>query len=384
MFMLIFNICTNSNILTLFLILKYLFTIICILLPIIMMYRILVPLFKVVISGDKLTNELSGVFKSFIAALVVFLLPGIINYAFTRLIPLNSIFSECYNNATYDNVVKYRELEEIERKENQDQYERDVAESIEKAEAEEKEKNEKLQDIRDEFIDDEVSTGSSQSGGNSSSGSSSSNNDSGNNVGSSNSPSSGDNMLMPATANIIIGDSRTVGMCAAITGDWTYCQFSNGGAKYDGNNIYIAQGSMGYSWFNSTAVSAVNNIIANNPDTTFNIYSLMGVNFLLSDINKYIPKYNSLATNDWKNHNLILVSVNPVDEVLEAQYGYSTKNADIVSFNTQLKNGTSGVSNIKYCDTYNSILSNLSTSDGLHYTSSTYSAIYNSMMTCGG
>ena len=62
----------------------------------------------------------------------------------------------------------------------------------------------------------------------------------------------------------------------------------------------------------------------------------ISINFLLSDINKYIPKYNSLAVNEWQGHNLILVSVNPVDEVMEAKHGYSTKNVDIISFNTQI------------------------------------------------
>ena len=377
--MILFTICTNSGVLTLFLILKYLFTFICILLPIIMMYRILVPLFKVVISGNKITDEISGIFKSFIAALIVLLLPGLIHYSFTNFLPLNSMLSVCYNNATYDNIVKYRELEEFERKTKQDEYIKNSNEAIENAAEEEKKHNEELQDIRDNFNNDsEDNTDSSTTGNSSASGSNSSLSDS------SNSPSSSDSVLLPATANIIIGDSRTVGMCASITGDWTYCQYGNGGPKYDSNDIYIAQGSIGYSWFNSTAVVAVNNIIAANPNTTFNIYSLMGVNFLLSDVNKYIPKYNSLAVNEWKNHNLILVSVNPVDEVMEAKYGYSTKNADIVSFNSQLKNGTSGISNIKYCDTYNAVLPTLSTSDGLHYNSSTYLSIYNFMMTCGG
>jgi hypothetical protein len=109
----------------------------------------------------------------------------------------------------------------------------------------------------------------------------------------------------------------------------------------------------------------------------------MGVNFLLSDIDKYIPRYKELASNNWNNHNLILVSVNPVDEVKESQNGYSTKNSDIITFNNKLKSGTSGVSNIKYCDTYNAVIGNLGTSDGLHYTSGTYNAIYNSMKSCG-
>ena len=47
------------------------------------------------------------------------------------------------------------------------------------------------------------------------------------------------------TKNIIIGDSRTVGMCASITGDRTNCQFNNGGPFVNGDDIYIAQGSIG-------------------------------------------------------------------------------------------------------------------------------------------
>ena len=77
---------------------------------------------------------------------------------------------------------------------------------------------------------------------------------------------------------------------------------------------------MVYSWFNSKAIAAVNDIIVSNHYTIFNIYSLIGVNFLLSDIDKYIFTYNSLATGSCSNHNFILVSVNPVDEVKEAQY----------------------------------------------------------------
>ena len=109
----------------------------------------------------------------------------------------------------------------------------------------------------------------------------------------------------------------------------------------------------------------------------------MGVNFLLSDIDKYIPTYNNLANGSWSKHNLILVSVNPVDEAKEAQYGYSTKNSNIITFNNKLKSGTSGVANIKYCDTYNAVIGNLGTSDGLHYTATTYKSIYSNMMSCG-
>lgn len=182
------------------------------------------------------------------------------------------------------------------------------------------------------------------------------------------------------TSNIIIGDSRTVGMCASITGDWTKCQFSNGGKSNDAD-FYIAQGSMGYSWFNSTAVPAVNQILASHPGVKYNIYTWMGVNFLLYDIDKYIPKYNELVNGAWKDHKVILVSVGPVNEAIEREHGYSTKNADIETFNAKLKNGVRA-NNVSFCDVYSPLGMSFGTGDGLHYTGETYKKVYSLMKQC--
>ncbi len=361
----ILDLCTNSNVLTIFLFIKYLFTIICILLPIIIMYRLITSMYKVVISGNKIADQLSLIFKNILAALIIFLLPSLFSFIFTDLVPVDSSISACFTNSTIENIEKYRDAEEQERKENAAKYKEELNEAMEEAYEKEKEKNEILKEQmekREELFgsddDDDSSTSSI--------------------------PGSSNTTLKSAAKNIIIGDSRTVGMCATLTLDWTNCQYNNGGAFITGDDIYIAQGSMGYSWFESEAIGTVNSIIAANPGTTYNIYSLMGVNFLLYDIDKYIPKYNELAEGAWSNHNLILVSVNPVNEEIEAQHGYSTKQANIITFNTKLKNGTSGVSNIKYCDTYSKVIDDLVTPDGLHYGESTYKAIYNAMMSCGG
>ena len=195
------------------------------------------------------------------------------------------------------------------------------------------------------------------------------------------SPSSSSSNVPSGAKNIIIGDSRTVGMCATLTGDWNSCSFSSSGGKSSGNDFYIAQGSMSYSWFNNTAVPKVNSIISSNSGTRYNIYSLMGVNMLLYDINKYIPKYNELANGSWKNQKVILVSVTPVNESVEAANGYSTKNKDIESFNSQLKSGVKA-NNVSYCDAYNALGSNFGSPDGLHYDSNTYKQIYNIIMGC--
>ncbi len=358
------NLCTNSNVLTLFLFIKIVFTIICILLPIIIMYKLFRAMYLVVLSGDKISDHLFQIFKSFVASLIVFLLPSFFSYLFTNLLPSDSYFSTCFNNSTLDKINYYKEEEKKKREQEAKEYKEQLKDAMQESYEKEKDKNEELNDFFDEYKDDNDDENSD-----------SSNNDV--------IPDSSNTNLKNAAKNIIIGDSRTVGMCASITGDWTKCQFNNGGSFINGDDIYIAQGSMGYSWFNNTAIAEVNRILAANPDTVYNIYSLMGVNFLLSDIDKYIPTYNSLAQGSWSNHNLILVSVNPVDEVVEAQNGYSTKNSDIITFNNKLKSGTSGNSNIKYCDTYSVVLNNLSTSDGLHYASSTYKTIYSAMKSCG-
>ena len=169
-------------------------------------------------------------------------------------------------------------------------------------------------------------------------------------------------------------------MCAAFTGDWTHCQFSNGG-KSNGDDFYIAQSSMGYSWFNKTAVPAVNKIIREHPGVRYNIYSLMGVNYLLGDIDSYIPTYNSLATGAWKDHKIILVSVTPVNEEIAKKRGFGTRNSKIEKFNKKLKNGVNQ-SNVSYCDVYSQMGTNFGTSDGLHYNGKTYKQIYKLMKQC--
>lgn len=376
----IFSFCMEPNILFLFLFLKYAFNILCILIPIIMMYRVLVPMIKVVISGDKLNQEFSSIIKSFFAALIIFFLPTIFSFLFTNIVDTSSLgITTCFTNANLDSINEYREMSEAERKAEAKRIREEVIDAALKNKEEQERQNEILSEMRkkkeeqerleQERLEQERLEQQQQQAQQ--------------NQQSSDSNSSGGTGFKSASKNIIIGDSRTVGMCATYTGDWSKCQFSVGGAYSTGDDIYIAQGSMGYSWFSSTAFSAVNSILSANPDTTFNIYSLMGVNFLLSDIDKYIPKYNSLATGAWKNHNIILVSVNPVDESKEAQFGYSTKNADIVTFNSRLRSGVNA-SNVKYCDTYSTVLSSLSTSDGLHYNTSSYQTVYNSMMSCGG
>lgn len=359
------NLCSNSGILNAFLIIKVVSNIVCILLPILIMFRSFSAMFKVVLSGKDINKEILSVIKSVIAALIVFFLPTVFQFVFVDLLEKDSTpIVSCFSNASLENVKKLREEERELAKEKLKSENASKAEELNKQKEIEKQKNQEMREKYEAYKKDkEEEENRNNSSSSSSSGSSTTN-------------------LKPASVNIFVGDSRTVGMCIAITGDSAGCSYSSGGAKYYNDDIFIAQGSMSYSWFNSTAVSAVNSIIQANPNTTYNIYSLMGVNMLLYDIDKYVSSYNSLSSGSWSNHNIILVSVNPVDENKESQYGYSTKNNDILSFNSKLKSGVSG-NNVKYCDTYTLLSSSLNTTDGLHYTSDTYRSLYGKIKSCG-
>lgn len=356
-------------------ILKTLFKILCVVLPLIIIVRTDVPLVKAIMNGGaKLKEEIIPIFKSLFAALFVFMLPFLTQYLFTELIdPGSSEIFTCFDSATPEKIQSLREQEKeqrlAEKKKRDEELKAGTDKETEKWKQETEKKQQQIQKEKERERAQQEARQQAASGGGGSTG------------GSSGGEGSTHSSVSPGTSTIIIGDSRTVGMCASITGDWTNCQYANGG-KGNGDDYYIAQGSMGYSWFNSTAVPAVNNIIKSNPGTRYNIISLMGVNYLLSDIDKYIVKYNELANGDWKNQNIILVSVTPVDEGVEAQHGYSTKNANIETFNAKLKSGTSGVSNIGYCDVYSQIKGNFGTGDGLHYSGETYKNIYSLMKAC--
>ena len=99
-----------------------------------------------------------------------------------------------------------------------------------------------------------------------------------------------------------------------------------------------------------------------------------GVNDL-GNVGKYISKLNELVKGDWsKAGQIIVMSVNPVDEALEAENGYSVTNAQIEEFNQKMKDGLD--SNIKFIDVYSQIKDDFTTVDGVHYDNATYQKIY--------
>ena len=144
---------------------------------------------------------------------------------------------------------------------------------------------------------------------------------------------------------LFVGDSRTVGMSWAT-----------------GANA-IAKVSMGYYW-------AKNQLSQVKTYDNTNIVFWFGVNDLYN-VSNYITMYNDLyeSMKD-KNVNIYVMAVTP------CCYSYSRLNPDIASFNAKMQAGLN--ENIEFIDTYSFLNQNgFGSSDGLHYSNTTYKAIYN-------
>ena len=152
------------------------------------------------------------------------------------------------------------------------------------------------------------------------------------------------------------GDSRTVGMKNAVTGD--------------DDNIWVAQNNATFDYFNDQAISEITKQLDNDTTIVFNF----GVNDL-DNIDKYINKLNELAQNDWEGaKSIIAMSVNPVIDGKN-----NASNSAIEEFNQKMKSSLDP--GIKFVDTYSQLKGKLTESDfdeeGLHYTEPIYQEIYN-------
>jgi murein DD-endopeptidase MepM/ murein hydrolase activator NlpD len=79
----------------------------------------MISIFKIVIDGkaDTMKASLTTSFKKILAALIVFLIPGIMNYVFTSLVEMKVDFATCFTNANLDYIKEREKKEEQERDE---------------------------------------------------------------------------------------------------------------------------------------------------------------------------------------------------------------------------------------------------------------------------
>ncbi len=159
-----------------------------------------------------------------------------------------------------------------------------------------------------------------------------------------------------ASAVIFVGDSRTVGMSQAVS------------STKDGP-FFIGKESIGYNWLVNTASSQIDSYLKDYPAAK--VVFAFGINDL-GNISNYISYYNKLISK-YPKASFYMMSVNPVNESTAKKWSTVT-NSQISSFNTKLKNAFPS----QYLDVYSYLNKNgFSTTDGVHYTASTYKTIYN-------
>lgn len=325
------DLCNNSAILRLFLLLSYVFRILCVLLPLILMFKFFQTCYKHVVSGEPISKSLPDMFKKLAAAIIIFFIPTICGFFFNLIDDYTSNSSEfqtCFENIDLDYI--------------QDLQQQELEDSCEDV-------NDTSTITPDEPLlwpeEDKYSSNNENTSGNTSF-----NTNSGN-----------------AYGNLYVGDSRTFGMGQTVSMSNTDSAYATSGGAMDAYNKDIAK-----------ALSVINN----NPDRRYNIVLNYGVNNLGAD---WVGAYKNLIKEVDDRANILVVSINPCNDSI-ALY---CRNSNIVPVNNKLKNEfSSGYDNVKYCDTYsafvntNNYLSMIETQEGIHYTREGYNFINNEINKC--
>lgn len=167
------------------------------------------------------------------------------------------------------------------------------------------------------------------------------------------------------SVHIFIGDSRTVGMCSAVTGiysDGKLVKRVNGTEQ----EFYFGKISSGCSWYSTKAVSRLKKLLKKYPDAA--VVLNHGINDLGS-LGYYIMSYRSLM-NSYPDAKFVIMSVNPVKT--KKYKGYA-KPALIQAFNKSMQAAFPN----NFVDTYSFMKQNkFKTPDGLHYDTATYRTLY--------
>ncbi len=157
--------CEISNVVRVFYIVKILFKIVCILVPIILIIVTGIDLFKNVISGDKLNNKLVLFVKRLLAGFIIFLLPGFIEYIFTLVNFDSTMINDCYVNASLERIKELEAKEKKELEENQKKKEEDSKKSsLDMANKRQQENKEKEEARKDNKTNETESSASNNTG----------------------------------------------------------------------------------------------------------------------------------------------------------------------------------------------------------------------------
>ena len=151
--MLFLSLCEEPGILRVFLILKYALQIVFILVPIILIIMVIIDLSKVIMSPKKeeVSSSIPKIAKRTVAAIVIFLLPTIMDYVFTYIITSDTNeLKVCYENASLERINELTILKEKERQAEREKEKQALKDALNKREDKEKEQNEAIKNQREE------------------------------------------------------------------------------------------------------------------------------------------------------------------------------------------------------------------------------------------
>lgn len=363
---LLIEICQKSGVLQTLYILKLLFKITCILVPIFIIITAMISLFKAITDNDDsaIKSSVSLIITKFVIGVIIFFIPLIIEslLSLVSTIKTNDGYVACFKNATPAKISYYKNLE---KQKAAAKTQKEAAEAQKQKELNEK-KWQEQKELEDQLAKDKTppSTNPTQDE---------------TKLPDDNSPASSAPQSDPGNyqGTLYIGDSRTVGMYLAIyPGSYT-----SNISKTAGNDYWFASVGKGYSWFKNTSVSQIKSFVGKG---NYIVTIQMGANDLTSSTaaSSYISTASSLAKS-YPNSRFVIISVNPIDDV-KIKGNYSVRNSDVIRYNNSLKSAisSSGTSNLSYCDVYSQIINSFSSTDGLHYTAGTYSSIYQIINNC--
>lgn len=128
----------------------------------------------------------------------------------------------------------------------------------------------------------------------------------------------------------------------------------------------IAKVGQGYNWLISTAQTELKSRLESNPTAT--VVFALGVNDV-DNVSRYIAKYQSIEK-QYPKAKFFYLAVNPVNSNYKKHAILTPK---IINFNQKLEKSFPS----QYIDTYNYLIKEkFQSSDGLHYSNSTYKKLY--------
>ena len=336
----ILEVCNESGILSVVYFVKKMLELVFIILPIILIVMILMDFTKNVMAkgDDDIKRNNKVVIKRIVYCIMAFFVPTIVNVVINAVYSLTSDGGNnenalvCWEKATIDNIKDLRDKEEAERKAEED---RKYQENKKEYESDEEEKKNQGTNSLSGKDPEEDNTGTTGNGG---------------------------TTTNPGTTTVnnytlYVGDSRTVGMCSAIT--------------LSSNEECKAQESQGHTWLTGNAIHTIEARMKEHPEG--NLVINLGINDL-GNVSSYISTYKTFASK-YPNAKIVAVSLTPVENYP------SITNSQVDDFNAKLKSGLSST-NIKFCDINDKITGTGITTDGVHHTPEVYKQIHELIKQC--